>query len=350
MNNIQNLAVAALLAFIAVSLLIATVQYTSDQIRPQNETMVPSGVNVTLPANARINDPLNTTNASSSGNLEDTMNGPGALDKSQTNSGTGDDPKKPDATPVPTPTPPPGPTPAKNPIIQLNIPPELVNYLFVIVIILIAIVLLAIMYNFIRRRRPRGQQAQTPLTPGDRAIAWVRPGYFEGDYRIRFPQIREPFPAIWGAGEALEVTIERKDSAKGEAVLDIDGNTARDVRLENGMTKVRLDLDKGDHRITVSTKDSIAGPSWAEVRIVDYREEIIRMFNELYTGYSACNGGIGDKLTPRELERAIGQGLPDEKKKPLSAAVTTFELANFSLHSIGRRDYERMYLSERDTA
>jgi hypothetical protein len=118
--------------------------------------------------------------------------------------------------------------------------------------------------------------------------------------------------------------------------------------MENGMATVSLRLKKGDHRVTVrATADFLpSGDSWVNVRIVDYREEIVRMFNEMCRRFTSADDGGGDVLTPRELERSVGARMPETKRRWLDDFVTTFERANYSVHEIRRADFERMYTSE----
>jgi hypothetical protein len=160
---------------------------------------------------------------------------------------------------------------------------------------------------------------------------------------LQFPQIGAPFPLIWGAGDTLELVIVSKDEEIGEAMLTIDDRDDRKILLEKGMARVSLKLNKGDRKVTVSATAGSrpSGDSWANVRIVDYREEIVRMFNDMCRRFTPA-----DDLTPRELERSLGAQLPETKQKLLGAAVTTFEQANYSLHEIRRTDFERMYTSE----
>jgi hypothetical protein len=326
MKNIRNLVVTVLLTFIAISLLMAALQYSSDQIgvRIQNETTLPTDVNVNGLTNNTGNDSPDSAGALQTGSSNGAGSGFGTINLSSLSLAGGGNPKKPDS------------------------PQDPINYLLIIIIILVVLASLALIGYLIWRRRRHGQK--TPSIQDQRTAIGISPGSSEGDYKIRFPQISEPFPVIWGEGEALEIIIECKEGAKDEVVLDIDGKVARDVWLENGKAQARLELDKGDHRITVSAKDGAvsSGSSWADILIVDYREEIVRMFNEMYLNYSSRYKGIGDKMTPRELEGAIGLNLPEAKRKTLGVAVTIFEFANYSLHAIRRRDYERMYLSKMD--
>jgi hypothetical protein len=118
--------------------------------------------------------------------------------------------------------------------------------------------------------------------------------------------------------------------------------------LEDGRATISLKLKKGEHKITVSalTGAGPSGDSWVTVHIVDYREEIVRMFNAMCRKFKLVDEGAGDELTPREIERSVGAQLPESKRRQLDNAVTTFELANYSVHEIRRTDFERMYTSE----
>ena len=321
MKNILSLAIAILLTFIAISLLIAALQYSSDLIgvRVQNNTTLPTDVNISGFTNNTGDNSPDSSGAQQSSS-QNSGSGLNLINLSSLVYTSGGDPKNPDTREPP--------------------------YLLIILIILVVLVFLALIGYILWRRRRRGHKI--PSAPGQGVETSVGPVYVEGGYRIRFPQISEPFPVIWGENEALDVIIESKDGATDNVALDIDGQMRQEVKLENGKAQVRLKLDKGEHRITVGAKDSTVEPSWAVIRIVDYREEIVRMFNEMYLNYSSRYDGIGDKMTPRELEVAIGLEMPETNRKALDAAVTIFEFANYSLHAMRRRDYERMYQSKLD--
>ncbi|HEY3273111.1 MAG TPA: DUF4129 domain-containing protein [Methanocella sp.] len=217
------------------------------------------------------------------------------------------------------------------------------NTLLIIGLVAAAIAVIAVVaFLIIRRRRNACRISTIPTTIAPILPAPV-PDSYEGLIQLQFPQIHAPFPLTWGAGEPLELVIACKEEAIGEAMLTIDGGEARKVLLENGMATVSLKLDKGYHKVTVSAMAgaSPSEDSWASVRIVEYREEIVRMFNDMCRRFTPS-----DDLTPRELERSLGAQLPETKQKLLGAAVTTFEQANYSLHEIRRTDFERMYTSE----
>jgi hypothetical protein len=217
------------------------------------------------------------------------------------------------------------------------------NTLLIIGLIAAAITVIAVVaFIIIRRRRNAHRMSSLPTATAPVLPALV-PDWYEGLFQLQFPQIRAPFPLIWGAGEPLELVIASKDKAIGEAMLRIDGGEVRNVLLENGMATVLLKLNKGDHKVTVTAMPGVYPPgnSRTSVSIVDYREEIVRMFNDMCRRFTSA-----DDLTPRELERSLGKEMSETKQRLLGAVVTTFEQANYSLHEIRRADFECMYTSE----
>ncbi len=223
------------------------------------------------------------------------------------------------------------------------------NSLLIIGIIVTGMAIIATIAFIIIRKRRRNVRSITALpvepTPTVPAPA---PVSCEGRFQLRFPRIREPFPNIWGADEPLELAISCKDEATCEVMMSIDGEGARKVLLEDGRATVSLKLKKGEHKVTVSAVADAgpSGDSWVTVHIVDYREEIVRMFDKMCRRFMPAGDGAGDELTPRELERSVGAQMPETKRRQLDVVVTTFELANYSVHEIRRPDFERMYTSE----
>jgi hypothetical protein len=90
--------------------------------------------------------------------------------------------------------------------------------------------------------------------------------------------------------------------------------------------------------------------AYARVRIVDYREEVVRLFNELYHRLCSQFETTTELATPREFLGTVGPYVPDGGDRLLDRVITIFEVANYSLHGIGRNDYVTSYLSIRELA
>ena len=158
-----------------------------------------------------------------------------------------------------------------------------------------------------------------------------------GPYQIGFPQILHPLPPVWGAGEPLKIAVQGRP---GVVRMRIDGADGEDVDLSNGTAYSTRILDIGLHSIEVEGPD---GSSGAEVRIVDYREEVVVLYAGAFDSWKD-RGKVEMHMTPQEaLCRLAKDGvLPKARAEEL---CRTFEYAEFSLRPIHREDYERMYLA-----
>ncbi len=168
-------------------------------------------------------------------------------------------------------------------------------------------------------------------------------GSFQGAYKLQFPDIGDPFPSLWGAGEPLAIAITDKDGEPCEVSIAVDGEEQNRLTLENTTINVAMILEKGKHRISVSSAGRET--SWADIRIVDYREEVVSLFNTMFQSFKVDHSVI-EEMTPRELEQAVIGSLPETKREMLDEAVSVFEIANYSIHHIRRHEYERMYISK----
>ena len=82
----------------------------------------------------------------------------------------------------------------------------------------------------------------------------------------------------------------------------------------------------------------------AEVNVVDYEEEIIRLYNEFLGKLVDYSIIIKDEMTAREIQSLVlrTEGFDADA---LDKLTTCFEKAEYSCHLVDREDYEIMYLS-----
>jgi hypothetical protein len=170
---------------------------------------------------------------------------------------------------------------------------------------------------------------------------------------VRFPQISDLFPLVWGVNEGLTIELELKgcDEQVSPEDFSLRVDDAREGSLKgSGSTFLSswvFDV-KGVHRLKgkFSGKDGWEEvTSEVEVKIVDYREEIVDLFNSFFKSAKTKFQSVQDEMTPRELQNALVGQIEASKQEPLETAVSVFEVADYSLHQVARRDYERIYLA-----
>jgi transglutaminase-like putative cysteine protease len=152
-------------------------------------------------------------------------------------------------------------------------------------------------------------------------------------YRLTMPDITGGLPPVWGE-EPLTVAVE----GQGKRLkLVVDGR-ARRVKIGE---PVRLELGKGEHMLAVR---GLRGSARSTVRIVDYREEVSRVFRSARTAWIAQNG-LPSNSSPRQLLGEAG-GRAD-LGPAMETMVDIFERSEYGAHVIGRKEYESMYRASR---
>jgi len=187
---------------------------------------------------------------------------------------------------------------------------------------------LAVAGLFFWRRKKKGkQEAKAP-----------RP---RTTVQILFPHIKEPLPDVWGVGEPLDIVVRVEGTGSDKVRVRVDGEE-KDLKLTDGRGVFKKTFsEKGAHKIEAECGGAGAA---REVRIVDYREEIIEVFKSLFNSFKE-RLGLNDDATPREFASAAA-GKAGEVKGQLEELVRVFEIATYSPHSVGREDYEAEYLSQ----
>jgi hypothetical protein len=174
--------------------------------------------------------------------------------------------------------------------------------------------------------------------------------------RISFPDIRNPFPNVWGVGEKLRIgccvrapygSIRKK--AEGRTVeLFVDGkNVVGSSLSKESATFSQIFGKKGVYQLTAQLIDmSQTKTVTAEttLRVVDYREEIVDLYRAFLEFINEGSVEIRDEMTAREIESLL---LNTGKFNAIALQKVTqcFEKTEYSSHSIDRKDYEEIYLS-----
>ena len=172
--------------------------------------------------------------------------------------------------------------------------------------------------------------------------------------RIVFPDIGAHFPNVWGVGDNLRVGIVLSNGIlekvqKREVEVLVDEETVASVRLsQQGCAELsQVFAEKGKHKVgailpRTSARQSLNAET--RLRVVDYREEIIRLYNEFLERLSGHGINARKEMTAREIQSLLLR-IGDFIAEVLDEVTTFFEKAKYSNHLLTRNHYEIMYLS-----
>ena len=165
----------------------------------------------------------------------------------------------------------------------------------------------------------------------------------------------DDLPDVWESGEQVEMVF---------TLTGIDGNGIPEhplrVTLPASDAPLELVTDRegrciasviagspGEYVVSVefhgTEDDFLPSSAHAEYRVVDFREEIVRLYNVFLEWVGERIDGLTDQTTPREAEvLVVTSGVPVDERS-LEEVIARFEEADYSEHEIGRRQYESMY-------
>jgi hypothetical protein len=194
-----------------------------------------------------------------------------------------------------------------------------------------------------RRKKPKAEPAKDARKLAARE---------ELSLKIEFPQVKGPFPDVWGVGEPMRVSVrlERGGKPVGETALRvaIDGKWEEVRTSASGEWSTECKFDRGTHGITTEyAKGKTKLRAEREVRVVDYKEEVVGIFNSVLGSFREQGIDTEGDFAPREVQREAEKKVEGVDKKALDELVSVFEVANYSTHEVGRKEYERAYISSR---
>ena len=160
-------------------------------------------------------------------------------------------------------------------------------------------------------------------------------------------------PDVWGVGEDVIITVMALDS-EGQALVGTElvvtvasGEPVALVSGDDGSCNLNwTSSEPGEHTVSAAFAGDDNHPPASEFRnfrVVDFRAEIVRLYNMFLDWARASTGSPLDKTTPREVELMLVSGSLPVDQKSLDELISRFEEADYSEHSIARRHYEAMY-------
>ena len=212
----------------------------------------------------------------------------------------------------------------------------------------------------IRQRVRNGRDAETMaagvLLPGDAESDEPEPETPPDPETTRLELALErpapDLPTAWGPGEQVTVlvTLSVEDGPVLPQLwveLQIPGGERVPLQTDQqGRCVYTWQADTlGEFAFTVEFGESglyLASTASAEFRVVNFREEIVRLYNK----FAAWTGGLIARTsdrTPRELESILVASGESMDFRAVNEIISRFEEADYSEHEIGRRQYESMY-------
>ncbi len=164
---------------------------------------------------------------------------------------------------------------------------------------------------------------------------------------MRLPEIAPGLPPVWGT-EPLFIEgrmVSTEDVAMpGQQLTFLLSETELFSGLtdENGVVVFSTSFELGLHELKLVNRAEVLQTS-LKIKIVEYREEIIRLFNNRFKEAREQFERIRDNYTARELYNYLKERTPEETHESLWGLVGLFEEANYSLHMINRDHYTRFY-------
>ena len=172
---------------------------------------------------------------------------------------------------------------------------------------------------------------------------------------VTFLKPEGDLPDVWEVGEEIQARLELSD-VSGDRI----GGASLTVALPGSHLPVELATDDAG-RCTVSLVAEAAGifaltasfqgvaeryvssSASVEYRIVDFREEIVRLYNLFVEWAGRQVEGVTERSTPREVELMIATSDVSVDDRALEQIIARFEEADYSEHVITRRQYIAMF-------
>ena len=171
---------------------------------------------------------------------------------------------------------------------------------------------------------------------------------------IQFLQQAQDLPDVWGLGEEVVIEVGVVDSEDHPMVgatvavsVSTGGSETQLITDDAGKcTTTWITQELGEYVVSAQLRTDEGGrdPSTARsLRVVDFREEVVRLYNSFLDWAKERTTSISEQSTPREVELVlVEEGLPIDQRC-LGQLISRFEEADYSEHPIARRQYETMY-------
>lgn len=174
---------------------------------------------------------------------------------------------------------------------------------------------------------------------------------FSDRLSLSLPDIEDDLPAVWALDHPLtiegRVFSENDTPATGQNVVLLLNETVLGELTSDSEGKIHHSEAipvEGIHRIFLRFGELATK---LDIKIVVYRDEIIRLFNNRFKESREMFEAIKDNYTARELYEYLRKETPEPAHEPLRELVFIFEEANYSLHDVDREHYTTFFRAMR---
>ena len=164
---------------------------------------------------------------------------------------------------------------------------------------------------------------------------------------------------VWGPGEDVSATFTLRDE-DGEpisaAFVNVSvaslGTSSQLTTDDHGECSISwTGGEMGEYRVVVVYEGDdgyLSTSTSATFRIVEFREEIVRLYNLFLDWVTERTATLTEQSTPREIEVIlVSEGVRLDQKS-LDELISRFEEADYSEHPIARRHYDAMHRAWRE--
>ena len=183
----------------------------------------------------------------------------------------------------------------------------------------------------------------------------MRQGLRPHGWTMTFLKPEGDLPDVWEVGEEVQARLELSDRS-GDQI----GGAPLTVVLPGSRLPVELATDDagqctvslvaeaaGSYALTASfqgvAERYVSSSASGEYRVVDFREEIVRLYNLFVEWAGRQVEGVTERSTPREVELMIATSDVSVDDRALEQIIARFEEADYSEHVITRRQYAAMF-------
>ena len=184
-------------------------------------------------------------------------------------------------------------------------------------------------------------------------VAGPEPARLEVTFHRPAPDLSD----VWGIGEQVPVRIglfDQDDRGIRQAQIEAVVGTSEAILLTSGdqgeCVFVWDTKDLGEFRVFArfpGNDDYLASSGSRSFRVVEFRQEIVRLYNTFGDWAVEHLPGVSGQTSPREVESMLVAAGLRLDQRALDDIISRFEEADYSEHPIARGQYEAMYRSWR---